>query len=72
MPRLTLQYKNEKRQQVPHLVFLDDPSRFYGRVRSSNRKQGDAGLLELIKSEIRKRGFYDPELLDNRSREDVS
>lgn len=73
MPRLTIRYKNEKTQTGPYLVYLGtNPPRFYGSVESSNRKQGKHGLLELIKREIRKHGFYDPDLLDDLPKDDVS
>lgn len=69
MPKLLLRYANEKRQHGPFLVY--ESGRFFGRVKSSNRKQGDSGLLEIIKQQIRKQGFYDPDSVE-RSEVDVS
>jgi hypothetical protein len=71
MPKLELKFRNEARQEGPYLVYFGT-DRFFGRVQSSNRKQGVKGLVELIKSEIRERGFYDPDLLVNRKNDDVS
>lgn len=71
MPRFALKYRDEARKQVPYLVDMET-NRYYGRVKSSTKKMSDADLLALIKQEISKRGFYDPELLDSRSTVDIS
>lgn len=54
-----------------HYLVNMDTGRWYARVRSSNKKQGEQGLLEIIRQEIARHGHYDPDREEHES-EDVS
>lgn len=79
MPRLLLRYRSTYKGKPtgPYLVYADHKDsrgqeRFYGRVCSSDRKQGETELVEIIKREISRQGFYDPETIDEWPTADVS